>query len=522
MNFNPNIHICRTSTVIDIIKHRTNKKSQGEDGISNFILRKLSLKFITILTTIFVHAYNIAYFPTSWKVAIIVPIPKKNQNSNLVSSYRPISMISCLGKIFESCIKNKVLSECENNNTLPDDQFGFRSERSTIHPLVKLQTDIVTNINAATPTIACAIDIEKAFDTVWIDGLLFKLIFIFKFNLHLCLMLKSYLYGRKYYVKINDKTSSTYIANAGVPQGGVLSALLYIIYISDMPRCPPNLKRLQYADDMIVYISSKHLCRAQETINSYLIRLNQYFKKWKIRINIAKTEAIVFKGHNRQHSRAINRNHNNIKILVNNQPLILQNSIKYLGVTFTKKPSHISHITNVIRKAENAYSTIRPILKRTNKLSIKVKLLCYKQLIRPIITYAYPAWAHISSHQMERLRRLERKCIRACINHDTRQENKNFINNSTLYTRAGIKRIDCFMLELAIKTFTKWPDFDSTRSCIYQNEDIPDDPRLHKPPWYIFLLYINNTLFTNASPNIYHERFRPADRHLGPVYNRRT
>lgn len=100
---------------------------------------------------------------------------------------------------------------------------------------------------------------------------------------------------------------------------------------------------------------------------------------------------------------------------MNNDAIPLRQDLKYLGVIFKKRPTYVSHVTEAIKKAANAYHQIKQILKRTSKLDPKIKVLCYK-LIRPILSYGFPTWAGISAHQIERIRIFERKFLRACIN----------------------------------------------------------------------------------------------------------
>ena len=107
-----------------IIKKRKNKKSTGPDGIPNIILKNLSNQAIHYLTQIFIHMYNLAYFPEAWKEATIIPILKPKKDPKLPNSYRPISLLSCLSKIYESFINAKIRNHCNDNLTIPSIQFS--------------------------------------------------------------------------------------------------------------------------------------------------------------------------------------------------------------------------------------------------------------------------------------------------------------------------------------------------------------------------------------------------------------
>lgn len=521
--FEPNRHLVSPNSLLTAIKSRANKKSCGEDKISNYIIKKLSPRFRSAIAKLFNQAFNIAYFPTAWKSAIVIPILKTGKQANDPSSYRPISMLSCLGKLFERCVKQSIDDECNRLNIIPPDQF---SHKSTTHPLIKFSNDITMNLNKRTPTIACTLDVEKAFDTVWTDGLLYKLHSTYKFNTHICCLIKSYLQNREFKVKVDDKLSVAYSITAGVPQGGVLSSLLYILYVSDLPIPPQDahpIQRLQYADDILLYVSVMNLTDGQNRMSAYLSQIQTFLERWKIKLNPGKAQSIVFKGTIKQHCKTVNKSHNKVQLRMNQEPIPLNGDIKYLGVIYKKRPTFVSHVTEAIKRANGAFHQIKHILRSTSKLNVNIKLLCYKQLIRPVLSYGYPAWAGISSHQMERLRVFERRCIRACINYRRPPDTYKTISNVELYKQGTTKRFDNFVIDNAIKTFDKWPACPFLQNCIQHDIDQMNDPRApYKPPWYIIHLLDTGQLYANSTPILYHTRSTIAMRHLGTVYSTAT
>lgn len=195
---------------------------------------------------------------------------------------RPIALLPCLGKVFEVALRDRKVDYCEDMNVLPADQFGFCRGLGTSHALNVLLTDISIMLNVRKPTLACTLDIEKAFDTVWFEGLVYKMRVIFGFNDNMCAMIYNYLIGRTFVVNIADHLSAPHPVIAGVPQGGVLSATLFIIYMADIPDPPverQQIKRLQYADDMIIYLSTSNVLCGQNRLNNYLKTLFNYYHK---------------------------------------------------------------------------------------------------------------------------------------------------------------------------------------------------------------------------------------------------
>jgi len=136
------------------------------------------------------------------------------------------------------------------------------------------------------------LDIEKAYDTVRLNGLLFKLIALHLPD-YLLFFLKCYLEGRTYTVHLNDTTSTPKATLSGLPQGAVLSTTLFPFYFSDMPR-PPHTHLALYADDTALLSHSWRPDTISRRISTAITTLQKYVTTWKIRLKNHKNEAILF------------------------------------------------------------------------------------------------------------------------------------------------------------------------------------------------------------------------------------
>nr|CAH0103241.1 unnamed protein product [Daphnia galeata] len=145
------------------------------DLIHNDMLKNLSANNRTHLLYLFNSLYANEFVPTTWKSAIVIPLLKPDKPAETVNSYRPISLTSCIGKLFERLITNRLSWFVEKNNIIGPEQVGFRKHRSTTDHVIVLDHDIKASFKHKKSTVAVFLDISKAYDTVWIKGLLYKL-----------------------------------------------------------------------------------------------------------------------------------------------------------------------------------------------------------------------------------------------------------------------------------------------------------------------------------------------------------
>ncbi|KAL4149704.1 hypothetical protein QTP88_003582 [Uroleucon formosanum] len=210
-----------------------NGKAPGHDLITNNILKQLTNKAILNITHIFNAMLRLSYFPPLWKISTIILVHKPGKPKNTTSSYRPISLLPSLGKLFKKLLLKRLQNISEINKIIPNSQYGFRAHHSTIHPLHRLTDAISSSLELKKYCSGVFLDVAQAFDKVCHNGLLHKLKTNFPAPYYL--ILKSYLTHRSFQVNINNSISNQFMINAGVPQGSDLSLLLYLIYTADIP-----------------------------------------------------------------------------------------------------------------------------------------------------------------------------------------------------------------------------------------------------------------------------------------------
>jgi hypothetical protein len=347
------------NNIFSSIKNLKNKKAPGYDGISNKIIKQFSKSTIIYIVKLFNNCYKIGYFPNAWKIGKVIPIPKANKNLNCPKSYRPITLLSNVGKLFESQILLKILQFVEDERILINQQFGFRKCHSTTHQILRITERVSRNFNQDNSTGMVFLDIEKAFDTVWHDGLIHKLV-VNHFPEHLIKIISSFLKNREAYVNVQNEASLKFKIPAGLPQGAVLSPHLFNFFINDIP-IPKNCNIAIYADDTSLYskIGAHGLDILINNLENGLNEITNFFSSWKIKINPNKTEAIIF-----SHSRIINKEKINKKIWFKGEYLEWKNETVYLGVKLDKKLFFKANIEHNILKAKKALNILYPLLKK--------------------------------------------------------------------------------------------------------------------------------------------------------------
>ena len=232
---NPKLHnISVTPKMVKkVIANLDLSKASGSDCTPVVVLKNCEPELSYILIEVFSKCLKESCFSDSWKVSSMVPVFKNVGEKSTAKSYRPVSLLSVVSKVFEKLVNDRIVDHLKKCGLFYF-QYGFRSSRSTADLLTVVSDRIARAFNRSGTTRAAALDISKPFDRVWHVCLLHKLksygISGQIFGLH-----SAFLSNGQLQVVLDGKSSQEYPVNPGVPQGSILYPTLFLLYINDFP-----------------------------------------------------------------------------------------------------------------------------------------------------------------------------------------------------------------------------------------------------------------------------------------------
>lgn len=380
-------------------------KAVGTDAVGRAMIIPILDTLLPPVTHIINFSLSTGNFPTSWREAIVIPLPKIT-SPTLINHYRPISILPFFSKVLEYIAFKQFSAFLITYNLFNPFQSGFRPGHSTTTALLKVTEDIRVGMEDTKLTILVLIDFSNAFGMVDADllGVMLRNLNLSSESLN---WFSEYLHGRRQRVKAGGDVSDWCTLSVGLPQGGCLSPLLFCLFINSVTtslKCKYHL----YADDLQLYIQTDvdAINCAVAWINEDLRLIESWTKRFGVNVNPDKCQSIIIGS-----PRIIGRTpYDRLNpILFANTPIPLYSDVKDLGIHLDNNLNWGTQLSMISRRF---YATLHSLNNLKNFLPFKAKLMLSYSLLIPLLDYGDVCCVDMTEEQLSVLERLLNMAIR--------------------------------------------------------------------------------------------------------------
>ena len=286
------------------LQHMKARAAGGEDGIAPRFLKALGPVARQFLLDCFNNSWLTGYCPQSWRNGVIIPLLKSGKPASKVESYRPVCLTSCLAKTLERMVAARLQHMAEANGWWCREQAGFRKLRCTEDQVLRLTQSISDGFQRrpSQRTVMALLDFSRAYDTVWREELL-KDLATAGVPTRFVLWLRGFLRNRQACVRVDGVQGRYRSFRQGVPQGSVLSPLLFLFYINSLRAVIPDGVCLSlYADDVVVWAQDRVKERAAASVEEAVRAVATWSARKKLQLNAGKCVTALFSSDPREAS----------------------------------------------------------------------------------------------------------------------------------------------------------------------------------------------------------------------------
>ena len=393
--------------ITEVLNHCSNSAT-GDDQVHYHMIKNLTDQNLEYIQSFYNIIFLEHFFPSTWSEALIIPILKFGKDPQDPKSYRPISLLSCLYKILDTIINNRLMWFLEKNCLLNKCQSGGRRGRNTMDHVCSISTEIHEAFATQKYHVSVFLDFENAYDKSWKNHILQQ---IENFNMcgHLPNFIQNFLTNRSIRVKVNNHKSNLTNLEMGVPQGSSLSATLFLIAVNSLvEKLPTYVYRSLFVDDCRVSIICYDLLTAQEQLQKVLNLFSEWCNKTGFTFSTTKTKVLICHRKKRVHPPKI-------LLFLNQKCLECVLQFKFLGIILDSKLTWVPYLKKINEDAFTNINLLKIISSSKFKTNAENLLNIYKTLILTRIEYGSVAYHTASASNLKILDPIHHKCLRICL-----------------------------------------------------------------------------------------------------------
>ena len=347
-----------------------------------------------ILLDIINETWKSDTFPQSWREALIILIPKPGKDHFSPLNYRPISLTSCICKTVERMINERLVWYLEKNGLLAKQQCGYRSNRSTVDHLVRLETFIRDAFIHNQHLVAVYFDLQKAYDTTWKYGILNDL-HSMGLRGNLPIFIGNFLSDRTFQIHLGTILSDKIFHQEGVPQGAILSTTLFNVKTNDIVKqVDPGVECSLYVDDFVIMYESPTVDAIQRKLQHTIHRLEKWTLENDFTISKNKTVAMHFCSDKKCMDHVLQLDNDSIQFV---------KEAKFLGLIWDTKLTFEPHIKYLKARCQKSLNILK-VLSRTEWGADQTTLLkLYRSLVRSKLDYGCIVYGSASKVALAKL-----------------------------------------------------------------------------------------------------------------------
>lgn len=381
------------------------KTAPGMDNLHYELLKHVSDALLDELLSLMNDIWRQGRLPKSWKHAVVIPVLKPGKDPSSPSSYRPIALTSVLCKVMERMVTDRLVHFLESKGALAEYQSGFRKGRSTMDNVIALDYEIKRAFANKESLISVFLDIEKAYDMLWREGLLVKLS-RYGVSGRMFGWIRNFLEERTIQVRVGQVLSDVVSIDNGTPQGSVISPVLFNVMINDMfLDLNQGTGKSLYADDGALWVKGRNIPFITNKMQEELNTVVKWARKWGFKISVAKSKFVVFSRSKKKW---------NISLSLYDSSIEKVDSFKYLGVWLDSKLTWNVHVSKVITKTSKVLNVMRCLSGFSWGAEKGTLLTIYQAMIRSIFDYGCQVYGAAAISVLKRLDVIQFKALRVC------------------------------------------------------------------------------------------------------------